>query len=199
MRSVFAAVLIGAAGCGAVWAATDGLRAFTAEGARRLAIAKAPRPLPEVPLQDQHGREFRLSDLEGRLVAVDFVYTRCTTFCVVLGNTLQRLQAELGDELLGSEVLLLSISFDPERDTPERLRDYGRRFGAGGAWQLARVVDPAQLPTVLDAFGITVIPDGLGGFEHNAAVHIVDRAGRLTRIVDFDDPAAARQAIEAAL
>lgn len=199
MRSVLAALMIGVAGCGALWAATDGLRAFTAEGARRLAVSEAPRALPDIRLQDQDGREFRLSDLQGRLVAVDFVYTRCTTFCIVLGNTLQRLQADLDPASLGREVLLLSISFDPERDTPERLRAYGRRFDAGQAWRLARVRDPAELPAVLEAFGITVIPDGFGGYEHNAAVHIVDRAGRLSRIVDFDDPSAARQAIEALL
>lgn len=198
MRSLLAGVLVGAAGCAALWTATDGLRAFTAEGARRLAVAEAPRPLPDVTLEDQDGRRFKLSDLEGRLLAVDFIYTRCATFCIVLGNTLQAIQDQL-DGGQSEDILLLSISFDPEQDTPERLREYGRRFSAGDHWRLARVVEPVALSAVLDAFGITVIPDGLGGFEHNAAVHIVNREGRLARIVDFDDPTAAHDALEALL
>lgn len=198
MRSALALVVVLASGIAALLTATDGLRVFTAEGARRLAVAEAPRPLPDVLLEDAQGEQFRLSALQGRLLAVDFIYTRCATFCVVLGGTMQRLQAVLDPSRLGRDIVLLSISFDP-RDTPERLAQYAGRFGAGEAWHLVRPVDPAQLPAVLQAFGITVIPDGFGGFEHNAAIHIVDRDGRLARIVDFDNPAAAATTLETLL
>ena len=54
-------------------------------------------------------------------------------------------------------------------------------------WSLARVQDAAELKHLLTVFGIVVIPDEFGGFTHNAAIHLVDRDGRLARIFDQDD------------
>ena len=197
MRSLAAALMVAALGGWTLWAATDGARAFTAEGARRLAVQQNPRPVPDARLQTRTGDTLRLHDLQGRLVIVDFIYTRCMTFCTVMGNTLQTLQNRLPAELLGDEVVLLSISFDPEHDTPRNLSVYGDRYAAqSGSWVIARVKDDSQLDALLETFGITVIPDGQGGYQHNAAVHVVDRQGRLARILDFDDPDAAMKAVQ---
>ena len=88
-------------------------------------------------------------------------------------------------------------ALDPEHDTVEHLREYGGRYHARpGNWHITRPVNPGALPELLHTFGITVIPDGMGGFKHNAAVHVVDRQGRLARIVDYDDPAAALSAVK---
>ncbi|QKT02340.1 SCO family protein [Ectothiorhodospiraceae bacterium 2226] len=202
MRTALAALLILAAGVPALWGATDGLRAFTAEEARRLAVREAPRPLPPLALQGREGADWALTDWAGRTVVVNFIYTRCPTVCNDLGDAMQRLQARLEDDgpgRLGGKVMLLSISFDPYRDTPRMLTGYAERFGAGPHWQVARPREAAELPAVLRAFGITVIPDGYGGYEHNAALHVVDRAGRLAYITDLEDVDGVVRVLEAML
>ena len=188
-RSLLSALAIPILGIGTLAWGTDRFNAFTDEGARRYAIHTNPRPVPAARLQDQDGRWFDLQDLRGRLVAVEFIYVNCPTVCMSLGQAFQRVRNALPPERLGRDVVLLSISFDPERDTPARLGDYGKRHQADGEyWRVVRVEDRDELEALLRTFGIVVIPDRFGGFEHNAALHLVDREGRLARIEDFDRP-----------
>lgn len=169
-----------------LWWSTDELRAFTSEGARRLEVSRQPRQLPEALLTDQDGAPFRLGDLKGKWVVVEFVYTRCATLCSALGNSFERIARRLPPGRLGGDVILLSVSFDPRNDDQPALRDFAARFsGAGtGGWRVARVGDGWQLSALLATFGVVVVPDGAGGFEHNAALHVVDPGGRLSRIHD---------------
>ncbi len=170
--------------------ATDGCRAFTTESARRLAVARAPVEVPDVVLQDQVGESFRLAELRGRWVVVEFVYTRCETLCLALGSELAQLETMLATAIAEEKVSLLSISFDRERDTPAQLASYLRRMRSRGTgWRAARTTDAAGLDRLKRAFGITVLPDGTGGFVHNAAIHLVDPDGRLVRIVDLGEGA----------
>lgn len=188
-RSALTALAIVTLGVGALAWGTDGFNAFTDDGARRYAVHRNPRPVPDALLQDQNGRRFGLHELRGRLVAVEFIYVNCPTVCAALGQAFRRVRDALPAERFGRDVLLLSVSFDPRRDVPSRLADYARLHGADGeAWRIVRVEDAAQLEALLKTFGIVVIPDGFGGFEHNAALHLVDRAGRLVRIDDYDRP-----------
>ena len=184
MRSLRAIGLVLLAGTGVIWIATDGFHALTSEQVRRLAIAAEPRPVPDIVLQDQTGHNFRLSDYRGTTLVVDFIYTRCPTVCQTLGGTFR----QLAERLPVDEVTLLSVSFDSEHDTPAALSAYARWHGADGRhWRLARVIDRHELDVLLDTFAVVVIPDDLGGFQHNAAVHIVDGEGRLTRVLDHDE------------
>lgn len=66
-------------------------------------------------------------------VMLNFIFTTCTTICPVLSATFAQVQKELGDE--ADQVRMISISIDPEYDTPERLRDYADRFKAGPQWE----------------------------------------------------------------
>ncbi|UCH47058.1 MAG: SCO family protein [Betaproteobacteria bacterium] len=86
-------------------------------------------------LVDRHGQRVRLvSDvLSDRVAVINFVYTTCTTVCPVTSATFAQLQSELG-ERLGKEVVLVSISVDPVRDTPPRLKQYSAMHGAGDHW-----------------------------------------------------------------
>ena len=166
---------------------TDGFSAYTAESARRLEILRSPRPLPAAVLEDQDGRSFALQDYAGRLLAVEFIYTRCRTVCSSLGAAFRQIRDRLPESSMGQDFALLSISFDPLHDNPAQLRAYAANFGADGAyWRIARVRSEAELLPLLKAFGVVVIPDGLGGFEHNAAIHLVGRDGRLQQISDLD-------------
>ena len=91
--------------------------------------------LPDVTLVRADGHSVQLgSEIDdGRPVVVSFIYTSCTTVCPVTSLTLAQLQDKLG--AARDLVHLVSISIDPEFDTPARLREYAARFGAGPEWQ----------------------------------------------------------------
>ena len=189
MRTAVASLAICVAGGALLWRGTDGFRALTTEAARRRAIVAAPKPVPVVELEDQDGRLFALDDYRGRPVIVDFVYTGCGTVCPLLSDGFRRLDraersASRRDE--GQRLQLVSITFD-SLDTPARLREYASHYEADGrSWRLARVREWGDLEPLLQAFGIVVISDGRGGFQHNAAIHVLDQHGRLARVLDID-------------
>jgi len=91
--------------------------------------------LSDDPLIDQTGSRQRLAtDVVGdRIVVMDFVYTSCTTVCPVLSAVFAQVQSRLGDRL-GREVMLVSVSVDPARDTPARLAAYAARHRARAGW-----------------------------------------------------------------
>ena len=94
--------------------------------------------VPAFSLVDQSGQPFGTAEIGGRPVIVDFVYTTCTDTCPLLSQTMAQIQEQLRAEgLLGSQAVLISMSVDPERDTPPVLERYGERFGADpGGWKL---------------------------------------------------------------
>ncbi|WP_439899892.1 SCO family protein [Paraburkholderia phymatum] len=91
--------------------------------------------LPPVTLVRDDGKAVSLVDElnDGRPVVLTFIYTSCTTICPMISQTLEQLQNELGSER--DKVHIVSISIDPEEDTPARLKAYAERFGAGPQWQ----------------------------------------------------------------
>lgn len=187
---VFAFVL------GAVlWQGTDGLRAFTTEGVRRLSVMEQPRSLPEVRLIDMQGRELTFADEIGRAVVVEFIYATCPTICVSLGESFANLRDRIRTAGLADRVRLISITFDL-RDGLEALRDYAQVHGADGRlWITARPENEQALRALLKTFGVAVIPDGAGGFVHNVALHVVDPRGRLVAIFDIGEEAQVLAAI----
>lgn len=181
VRGFVAAVAVIVAATAAFWPATEGFRVFTTEGARRLEVARSPRSLPAVVLEDQDGRRVGPEWLRGRVVLVEFVYTRCPTVCSTLGETFGRLSRALPG------VALLSVTFDIEHDGRAELKDYAIRHGADGdRWRVVRPTGGGDLRELLDTAGVVVIPDPWGGYQHNAAIHLVDGRGRLVRILDFE-------------
>jgi protein SCO1/2 len=93
--------------------------------------------IPDLTLVDQYGNKilFRSQLLKGKVVAINFVYTACKSFCTAQGATFAKLQAILGDKL-GERVNLITITTDPETDTPERLKEWGKTFGAKRGWAI---------------------------------------------------------------
>lgn len=187
-RTTIAATLVFAAGLAAAHSATDGFEAYTLESARRLAALNAPAPVPDLALELADAGGARLRDLPGRVLLVDFIYTSCPTTCAALGSVYARLQRRLAPEIAAGTVRLVSISFDPGRDGPAELRAYRARYSQDAAgWDLGRPERAAELKRWLAAFGVVVIPDGLGGYAHNAALHVVGPDRKLVAILDFDD------------
>ena len=187
MRTAAACLALALGAYAAAAAVTHDFQVWTAEGARRLEVALAPVPAPAVEVEGAGfaGRR-KLPEVlaDGRSVTiVDFFYTRCETVCLALGSTFQQLQAQLQGDAQPAPVRLASISFDPRDSTPD-LRAYARRLGAGPAWQFLRAVDAPQTARLLADFQVTVVPDGRD-FQHNAALLVIDPAGRLVRIFDL--------------
>jgi protein SCO1/2 len=87
--------------------------------------------LPDVTLVRADGKkvELRQEIDDGRPVMLNFIFTTCTAICPVMSQTLARVQGQLVHG-----VHMISVSIDPEQDTPSRLAEYARRFGAGPAW-----------------------------------------------------------------
>lgn len=204
MRWVLSLLLSTLLGVGALYAVTDGFSALTVEGARRLAIARAPQPVPDLPMATSAGVDTTLgADLrdDGRVAIINFFYTRCVSLCLAQGALTGRLQEAIEAEHLQRRVRLISISFDP-RDGAADLARYAQRMRADGAiWQFLAPARTGDIAPLLHAFGITVVPAPLGEFEHNAAFHVVTPDGRLVRIFSLDDPglalAAAREQAQA--
>src|SRR5258708_6275315 len=82
---------------------------------------------PALTLTRQDGAPLSLSDLRGKVVLLTFIYTSCTDTCPLLTGKMAGLQEKLGPDF-GSRVQFLSITVDPERDTPDILHAYGQRF-----------------------------------------------------------------------
>jgi protein SCO1/2 len=188
VRTAAAASLAFAAGIAVTHSVTDGFEAYTLESARRLAALRAPAPLPELSLELADGGRARLSELPGEVLLVDFVYTNCPTYCVALGSVYARLQRELAPEIAAGRARLVSVTFDPARDGPGELRSYRARHSPDPAgWDLGRPAWPGETTGWLAAFGVVVIPDRLGGYAHNAAVHVVGPNRKLVAILDPQD------------
>jgi protein SCO1/2 len=120
------------------------------------------------------------------------MYTRCPTFCSVLGIEFERLQRMLDSDPRNAGIGLLSISFDPAHDDVHALQRYATEHHAEpDRWVVAVPDSPTDLAQVERQTGVVVIDDGFGGFTHNAAIHVVLAGGRLVRIFDFNEPEAA--------
>jgi protein SCO1/2 len=197
-RTAGASLVVCVVGGALLWCGTDGFRALTSEQARRVSIARNPRAVPVVALEDQNGTAFTLEAYVGEPLALEFMYTQCVSVCTMLSEEFRRIdRAERSRAAVGRERLdLVSISFDP-RDTPTRLREYAAHYGADGRhWRFARVRDAHELARLLRAFDIVVIPDGRGDYQHNAAVYLLDARGRLGRVLDISaDPGEVARAV----
>ena len=136
-------------------------------------------------LIDQHGTEVKfVSDVIGdRVVVMDFVYTSCTTVCPVISAVFGQVQKKLGDQL-GDEVVLVSVSVDPVRDTPQRLKAYASKHNARPGW-IWLTGHKRTMDEVLD---------GLGAYspnfeDHPAMVLVGDgRTGEWSRFFGFPNP-----------
>jgi protein SCO1/2 len=153
--------------------------------------------LPAFKLTAEDGKPFGKQDLLGRVWIADFVFTSCADACPRLQGKMKKLQDRLVPMEQGGNIGLLSISVDPERDTPEKLRQYGEIFGARkGLWRSLTGDQQEVERTVVSGFHTAmakVPPAGtdphLAAFEilHGERLVLVDRMGRIRGYYDADD------------
>jgi cytochrome oxidase Cu insertion factor (SCO1/SenC/PrrC family) len=159
-------------------------------------VARDGRPeIHDVEVLDQDGRRLRFhSDLvKGRTVAINFIFTTCTTICPPLAATFRKVQTLLG-EAAGRDLQLISVSVDPGVDTPARLKDFGAKFQAGPGWTFV-TGRPGDIERLLQGLGAAVS----NKFAHTPTVLIINEsAGYWTRAYGLGDAGKLTAAIRAA-
>ena len=142
------------------------------------AVARGER-VPDFTLLDQHNRRVKLSDLAGKVVAVTFIYTRCPLpdYCPRLSANFQRVQTRFQDRV-GKDLVLVSITLDPQYDRPEVLAQYARGFKADPeGWRfLTGSLD--DIKKVGGSFGVEFWAEDYQ-ITHNVRTAVIDRQGRL--------------------
>jgi protein SCO1/2 len=137
-------------------------------------------PAPDFALVDQDGQRVALSDLRGKTLLLDFVYTHCPGPCPILTGTHVAVQRSLSPELR-ERVRFVSISLDPARDTPEALRAYATARGADLAhWSFLTGGEDA-VAGVLRRYGVGAKPGNDGEIDHLVITYLIDREGRIAR------------------
>ena len=149
--------------------------------------------VPDVELLDQDGEAGRfVSEIIGdRLAAVTFTFTHCTTICPILDGIFKRLQNEIADGL-GRDTLLLTVSVDPVRDIPERLKQHAEKLQARPGWSFLT----GEQETVTELLKELEVwaPDI---WDHPPTVFVVDgQRGVWTRLAGFPKPAKIVEVLE---
>jgi cytochrome oxidase Cu insertion factor (SCO1/SenC/PrrC family) len=119
-------------------------------------VKRSNMEIPDVAVLDQEGNKlhFYTDLIKGKTVAINFIFTNCTTICPPLAATFARLQKEMGGRV-GKDVHLISISVDPVTDTPERLKTWGAKFKAGPGWTFV-TGEKQDMDKLLNALGAAV-------------------------------------------
>jgi protein SCO1 len=142
--------------------------------------------MPAFTLIDQEGNPFNAADkLRGKIVAINFIYTTCADVCPLFTVEFARLQQALRTQTQLNS-FLVSISTDPEIDSPKVLKAYARRFGAHFQNWAFLTGDEARMRDVWKGFGVQVIRRGRGLVQHTNLTTVIDTHG--TRRINFLGP-----------
>jgi protein SCO1/2 len=157
-------------------------------GAARLelkhALLEPGQPVPDFMMTTQEGETLRLSELRGHVVVLTFIYTRCPLpdFCPLIDRKFAELAGKIAPVASRAEgVRLLSVSFDPDHDTPEVLRQHARRQGAQPPFWTFAVASNEELAKVGPPLGLVYWPDQ-NEIGHNLITALIDQEGKLVRL-----------------
>lgn len=135
-------------------------------------------PAPDFMLVSQDGTDVGPALLRGKVVLVTFIYTWCPDVCPLLTDKLARVKDDLGASF-GKDIAFVSITFDPERDTPEVLRAYAEAFDADPAGWFFLTGEVEAVREVAARYGVVTIPGVDGAIDHNLLTTLIDRRGRM--------------------
>jgi protein SCO1 len=142
--------------------------------------------IPDVEVLDQNGRKqnFYADLVKDKVVIINFVFTTCKITCTLAGANFSKVQTLLG-ERLGRDVFLISVSTDPETDSPPKLKAWGERFQAKAGWTLITgdSKEITQLLRVLKG-------DGLDKDYHVSSLYMLNDVKKThRRVFGLEDPA----------
>jgi len=141
-------------------------------------------PVPDFTMTGQDGNTLKLSDLRGKVVVLTFIYTRCPMpdFCPLMDRKFSDLAQHVSIfPNKAKEIRLISLSFDPEHDTPEILHKHAQVRGAiPPLWTYAVATHP-ELAKIAAPLGLFFGPDG-GEIAHNLCTAVIDPQGKLARL-----------------
>jgi protein SCO1/2 len=150
--------------------------------------------LPEFSLTERNGKPVTLADLKGKIWIADFIYTTCPGPCPLLSSRFSELQKELA---FAPDVRFVSISSDPDNDTPEVLRAYADRFHATGRWLFLTGQKDQIQALANQGFKLSVVerPGSPEPIIHSTRFALVDRQGFVRGYYDGLDPEAAERLV----
>jgi len=155
------------------------LRHFASVASVSAQAVAVGQPVNDFELIDQRRQTVRLSQFRGKVVAVNFIYTSCALpeFCFRTANHFGVVAKRFADRL-GTDLVLLTITFDPVRDQPQQLAEYARRWNVNpGVWHFLTGAVP-DVRRVCELFGVDFFPDE-GLMNHTSHTAVVGRDGRL--------------------
>jgi protein SCO1/2 len=119
-----------------------------------------------------------LHDYRGRVLAVTFIFASCTDTCPLLTDNMARVQDKLGSTF-GSKIAFVSITVDPDRDTPEMLKQYAQNFGVNLKGWAFLTGDPVAIREVGRKYGVFAKKTASGGIDHTFLTSLIDPKGNL--------------------
>jgi protein SCO1/2 len=149
--------------------------AQTAKGAERRQVRI---PVGDFILTDQASQSFRFQSLRGKVVIVAFAYTTCPDICPLITASMRQVQDGLKPEERAG-TYLITVTTDPEIDTPQVLSGYARRYGVDLSNWVFLTGDAAALKKVWKAFGVGVQRKARGLIDHTTLTAVVDRGGTI--------------------
>jgi len=135
-------------------------------------------PAPEFALTDQNGNRLALKELRGKVLAVTFIFASCADTCPLLTTKMAGIQNRLGSEF-GTKVFFVSITVDPERDTPEVLRRYAEAHRTNPVGWAFLTGTSAEIREVAKRYGIYYKKTPRGDVDHTFLTSLVDQNGIL--------------------
>ena len=160
-------------------------------------FAQIGNPVPDFTLTNQDGRKITMKDFAGKALGITFIYARCPLpdYCIRMSTAFSDLALQLnGDPELKDKIRLLSVSFDPANDTPEKLKSYGIGYLGKDAkpdftvWQLGVAPDP-EVRKIADFFGLRyeVDQNDKTQINHSLRTIVISPEGKVTKIFPGSD------------
>jgi protein SCO1/2 len=154
-------------------------------------FAQIGKEVPEFTLTNQDGKRISTKDFRGKAWAITFIYARCPLpdYCIKMSTNFADAALQIMNSDARDQYRLLSVSFDPENDTPEKLRQYGQGYLGKDAkpdfsvWQLA-VGNDKEVRAIADFFGLRyeVDPNDKTQINHSLRTAVISPAGKVTKI-----------------
>ena len=136
------------------------------------------KPAPEFTLTNQDGKRLALKELRGKVLAITFIFASCVDTCPLLTAKLAGIQKRLGSDF-GSKVHFVSITVDPERDTPEVLKRYAEAYKANLSGWAFMTGSQAEIREVAKRYGIYYKKTPRGDVDHTFLTSLIDQKGIL--------------------